>query len=134
MRKINRIITYLLMSFVFITLHVTLCNYVSELNPERMVLVIVNLLSMTVGLTFSLLMYSYMERKQAESNEKIIRQTTMKAKKDLWEAIGDSDKLTETLKISVPLRNYKGEKIGEGSVYSMLSDIYRTEVLNKQVN
>ena len=134
MRKINRIITYLLMSFVFITLHVTLCNYVSELNPERMVLVIVNLLSMTVGLTFSLLMYSYMERKQTESNETIIRQTTMKAKKDLWEAIGDSDKLTETLRISVPLRNYKGEKIGEGTVYSMLSDIYRTEVLNKQVN
>jgi len=134
MRKINRIITYLLMSFVFITLHVTLCNYVSELNPERMVLVIVNLLSMTVGLTFSLLMYSYMERKQTESNEKIIRQTTMKAKKDLWEAIGDSDKLTETLRISVPLRNHKGEKIGEGTVYSMLSDIYRTEVLNKQVN
>jgi len=69
------------MSFVFITLHVTLCNYVSELNPERMVLVIVNLLSMTVGLTFTLLMYSYMERKQTESNETIIRQTTMKAKK-----------------------------------------------------
>jgi len=134
MRKINRIITYLLMSFVFITLHVTLCNYVSELNPERMVLVIVNLLSMTVGLTFSLLMYSYMERKQTESNETIIRQTTMKAKKDLWEAIGDSDKLTETLRISVPLRNHKGEKIGEGTVYSMLSDIYRTEVLDKQVN
>jgi len=75
---------------------------------------------------FSILsFYKLLIRKLEKSVEQRDKEIISKAKRNFFNDITDEESIKEVWKTTIPIRNSIGEEIGQGTVYSRVSDIAR---------
>ena len=72
-----------------------------------------------------LLSFNLLIRKLEKGIEQRDKEIISKAKRIFFNDITDEESIKEVWRTTIPIRNSVGKKIGEGSVYSRVSDIAR---------